>query len=217
MKDVEDQAIRNMVRRVRKHPLWPLVKDERGIGEKQFARLIATIHDPAWNDLYDRRRTCRELRAYCGIHVIEIRNPDNKMGADSKVPSVVGVAPKRQRGIKSNWSEDARKRLWLIASQVVQLNSGKYADLPNRSQYIEVYEKTRAKYVDAVHEVPCVRCGPKGKPAQPGSPLSLGHQHARGLRKMMSELLKDLWREAYRLHTDTPSSISGSTASAPAN
>lgn len=102
--------------------------------------------------------------------------------------------------MKSNWSEDARKRRWLIASQIVQLNSGKYATVEGRSQYIKVYEDARSKYAEAVHVSPCVRCGPSGKPAQPGSPLSAGHQHARGLRAIMSAILTDIWREAHRLH-----------------
>ena len=68
------------------------------------------------------------------------------------------------------------------------------------SPYRAVYDDTRAKYADATHQHPCARCGPKGKPAQPGTPLSDGHKHARALRNVAKEILKDLWREARRIH-----------------
>jgi hypothetical protein len=68
------------------------------------------------------------------------------------------------------------------------------------SPYRETYDKTRVKYAEAVHEAPCTRCGPKGHPAAIGTPLSAGHQHARAMRAMSKEILRDLWREARRLH-----------------
>lgn len=63
-----------------------------------------------------------------------------------------------------------------------------------------VYDDTRAKYADAVHAVPCVRCGPAGQPAPTDSPLSAGHQHARALRAIAKTILRDLWREAAAIH-----------------
>lgn len=98
LKELEHQAILAMNREVRKHPLWTAFKDERGIGEKQFARLLAVIRDPAWNDLYERPPTCRELRAYCGLHVIENAHPGDNATVDGKSIRVAGVAPKRQPG-----------------------------------------------------------------------------------------------------------------------
>lgn len=44
------------------------------------------------------------------------------------------------------------------------------------------------------------RRGTKNRPAPIGTPLSAGHQHARALRAMGNEILRDLWREARRLH-----------------
>jgi len=63
-----------------------------------------------------------------------------------------------------------------------------------------VYDTTRAKYADVIHNASCVRCGPAGKPALVGSPLSDGHKHARALRAIAKEVLRDLWIEARRLH-----------------
>jgi len=173
MEQLEHDATLNLQRAMRKHPLGAFVKRTVGLGEKQTARLIATIGDPYWNDLHDKPRTVGQLRAYCGLH------------------SLHGVAPKRTRGQKSNWSEDARKRTWLIASAIP-----KFKDSP----YEPVYRAARVKYVDAVHRSECVRCGPKGKPAPAGSPLSLGHQNARAHRIVGQEILKDLWLESRALY-----------------
>ena len=204
----EHQAILNLQRVMRQHPLGAFVKAHKGVGEKQAARLLATIGDPYWNDLHDRPRTVSELWAYCGFHVIRpgsqggndtqglpasglTRHPTGQWPPEAQSRDAGGVAPKRQRGQKSNWSEDARKRAWLIASKCVMTQG---------SPYRVVYDETRAKYAEAVHSVECVRCGPKGKPALPGSPLSAGHQHARALRAISKALLKDLWIESRRLH-----------------
>jgi hypothetical protein len=69
-----------------------------------------------------------------------------------------------------------------------------------RSPYRAIYDARRAATADRVHETPCVRCGPSGKPAQPGTPWSAGHQLADALRIVSKEILKDLWREAKRIH-----------------
>ena len=58
------------------------------------------------------------------------------------------------------------------------------------------------EYADAVHAAECKRCGPKGKPAQPGSPLSAAHQHARAIRLIAKAILRDLWTESERLHNN---------------
>jgi hypothetical protein len=171
LKDAEHQSILNLSRVMRQHPLGSWVKGQTGVGEKQAARLLATLRDPYWNDLHDRPRTLRELWSYCGFGDAEKQ--------------------RRRRGEKANWNDDARKRTWLIAASCI-----KQADSP----YRKVYDDTRTKYAEAVHQDPCPRCGPKGKPAQPGSPLSLGHQHARGMRAMCKEILRDLWEESRRIH-----------------
>ena len=173
MEQAEHDAILNLQRALRKHPLAPFQKSQKGVGEKQFARLLAVIGDPYWNDLHDRPRTVSELWAYCGF---DVRN---------------GVAPKRMRGQQSNWSEDARKRVWVIASAMPKFAGGHYE---------QVYRAAREKYADATHSTECVRCGPSGKPAQPDTDLSDGHKHARAVRIVAKELLKDIWRESRDLY-----------------
>ena len=165
------QASKNLSRVMRYHPLGPWVKSNKGVGEKQAARLLCAIGDPYWNDLHNRPRTVRELYAFCGF---------------------AGPGQVKQRGERVTWSPNARKRAWLIAAKCVQVGHG--------GPYRAEYEAGRAKYADALHGEECKRCGPKGQPAQPGSPLSPGHQNARAIRLTAKKILKDLWTESKRLH-----------------
>jgi hypothetical protein len=249
LQKAEHDAELELCRKLRRHPLGPWMRAQRGIGEKQGARLLATIGDPYWNTLHDRPRTVSELWAYCGYHVLpaghtpsdaqarsasgaqlrtghgsndaqaSIAGPD-PAGGNPDHPILdahglrVGVAASRKRGTRANWSATAKSRAHLIAKaclkQLVKpcaVPDGQKAAVHVEdcacSPYRRVYDGGRVKYADAVHEVECRQCGPKGHPAQPGSALSEGHKHARALRLVSKEILKDLWREAKRLHEHT--------------
>jgi hypothetical protein len=179
-----------------------------------------------------RPRTVSELWAYCGYHVLKTSvsghtateaqgryaadgvhfpagqrageahqaiaggDQDGHLGHPSNgvQSGLAGVAPKRARGQRANWSATAKMRAYLVAVSCM-----KCMDSP----YRKVYDDAREKYADAVHQVPCIRCGPSGKPAGAGSALSDGHKHARALRAVAKEVLKDLWREAKRLHEES--------------
>lgn len=167
----EHKATLNLNRLMRAHPLGPWVASMPGVGEKQAARLLASIGDPAWNDLADDWRTLRQLYSYCGYG-----------DAATQV---------RRKGQKSNWDTDAKMRCYLIAVSCVKVGRGPFR---------EVYDEGRARYDGALHESECKRCGPAGKPAVPGSPISAGHQHARAVRLVSKAVLRGLWREARRLH-----------------
>lgn len=165
LEKLEKQTILDIQKDVRTTPFAAWIKSQKGVGEKQAARMLAAIGDPYWNSLYDRPRTVSELWAYCGYSVIG------------------GAAQKRTKGTKANWSADAKMRVYLVATSCVK----------STGHYREVYDAARAQYDEAVHPVDCVRCGPAGKPALAGSLLSPGHQHARALRRISKEILKDLW------------------------
>lgn len=167
----EASAVSNLEKRMAVHPLGPWGKRTKGVGAKQAARLLAAIGDPYWNTLHNRPRLVSELWSFCGY-------------GDA-------AAQVRRRGVQTNWSPAAKMRAYLVSVSCL-----KVASSPDRA----VYDEARAKYADAVHEQECKRCGPAGKPAQPGSPLSAGHQHMRAIRAMSKELLTDLWREARALH-----------------
>lgn len=143
-------------------------------------------------------------------------HPDDQFPHAPHVWTVVGVAPRRTKGQRANWSAQARSRAWLIASSCVKQ--------PKGTRYRDVYDTGRAKYADAVHAVICQRCsacatcgGPldatkkdhlaergcdkrKAAYAGPGSPLTPAHQHARALRLIAKEVLKDIFVEARAWH-----------------
>lgn len=221
--EAEHKATLNLQRRMRYHALGPWAKAQKGLGEKQVARLLAAIGDPYIRPEITREdgaveptrpRTVSELWAYAGYHVVpaghctgdphggsvsgEQNGSDPGQGKTDAHMAFAGVAPKKARGQRANWSATAKMRTFLIAESCIK----------NReSPYRSAYDATRQKYAGAVHAAECIRCGPKGKPAPVGSPLSDGHKHARALRAVAKEILKDLWREARRIHEET--SVSG--------
>lgn len=205
---LEHQATLNLQRAMRRHPLGPWVKAQKGVGEKQAARLIASIGDPYWNTLHDRPRTVSELWAFCGLHTLPVghstgdihgraadgaKSGSSDLGHGEPVTQQTGawVAACRQRGQKSNWSTAAKMRAWNVATSCI-----KQAESPYRA----VYDERRLATEGRLHAAPCVRCGPSGKPAAEGTPWSKGHQHADGLRIVSKAILKDLWRAARELH-----------------
>lgn len=173
-KALEHQATLNLKRQLRKHPLSPWGKAQRGIGEKQLGRLLAVIGDPYWNNSTGSPSTVSQLWAYCGLH---------------NVPSETGwVAARRKKGQRANWNTNAKVRAFLIAESMLKAG--------NR----EAYDRRKASTEGKLHDHPCVRCGPSGSPAEVGTPWSLSHRHADALRVLSKEMLKQLWREAKRLH-----------------
>lgn len=190
---IEKRAVKNLQLAMRAHPLGDWQRSRKYVGEKQLARLLGAIRDPCWNDPYDRPRRLRELYAYCGMHVTD-SDTSAQRSLDGHGFNGAGVAPKRARGQKSNWNDTARMRLWNLASKQVMGVGAHYRPL---------YDQSRAKYAEALHAAPCVRCGPKGKPAPPGTPLADGHKHARAVRIVAKAILRDLWEESRRLHKET--------------
>lgn len=204
---LEHDAQLSLQHAVRKHPLGPWVKSSVGIGEKQAGRLLATLGDPYWHGIDDRPRTVSELWALCGYHVLPVGQSTSathrgiadgaQAGGGTGHPPIgtqanhAGVAPSRRRGQRANWSAEAKMRAYLCAESCVK---------QRHSPYRKVYDDAREHYTGAVHAVACARCGPKGHPAEPGTPLSAGHQHARALRKVSKEILKDAWRAAKQWH-----------------
>jgi hypothetical protein len=205
---IEHQAALDLNRLMRQHPLGAWGKAQKGVGEKQLARLLAVVGDPYWNTLHDRPRTVSELWAYCGYHVLPAGQMSNghqaspasedssSAGGDPGHRTIdvqrtcAGVAARRRKGQKANWSTTAKTRAYLIAESMLRAG--------NR----ETYDKRKASTEGRAHASECVRCGPKGKPALPGTPWSDGHRHADALRITAKELLKDLWREAKRFHEE---------------
>lgn len=185
LRDVEDEQTKALQRLMKTHPLAEWVKNSKGVGEKQAARLIAATGDPYIAQrvlktedgktlgVQTSPRALREFLAYCGLGI-----------ADD------GQARKRKKGERANWNASAKMRVWLIANSIVKTNG------PLR----DVYDEARAKYDEATHTVDCVRCGPSGKPALAGSPLSKGHAHARALRAVSVAVLTGMYYAAKDWH-----------------
>lgn len=173
--DAEKHAVRNLETAMAAHPLGPWVKAQNGLGLKTIARLLSAIGDPYWNSLHNRPRTVSELWAYAGLAVHD------------------GRIQQRVKGQKSNWSDTAKMRAWNVVQPIIK---------NRRSPYRAVYDAAKATYEGAVHVHECRRCGPAGKPAQPGSPLSKGHIDARAQRIVMKRVLRDLWVESKRIHNE---------------
>lgn len=214
LEKVDHQASLELQKAMRKHPLGPFVKQQKGWGDRQIARLLAAIGDPYLREVPDEDgeslftpRTVSQLWAYCGLHTLPAAgqtsidtqvagagggnqpgNQDQTRGDVQSTP--VLVAARRARGQQANWSTTAKMRAWNVATSIVK----------TKGEWRDVYDKRRANTAGRVHAAPCVRCGPKGKPAQPGTPWPLAHQHADALRIVSKEVLKALWRESKRLH-----------------
>jgi hypothetical protein len=228
IKALEHDAELQVQRAMRGHPLGQAVKAMKGVGDKQAGRLLAAIGDPYIHGVTGEPRTVSQLWAYCGYHVLRSghrssddhkptagadssRGGDAGQGPDGFQAWDAGVAPSRARGQRANWNADAKMRAHLVAKKcVLQLRKPcvkpegqTWADHVEGCQcgaYRTTYDEGRRKYADAVHQVECRRCGPSGKPAQPGSPLSLGHQEARALRLVAKAVLRDLWIAAREVH-----------------
>lgn len=191
LEKVEKKAVKELQRAWKKHPLAAWSHGIPGAGDKLMARLIAVIGDPAFREDRGQRaretqstpalvfaeRTVSELWSYCGHG-----DPRRKKKAGMMQAEAFKLG-----------NPEAKKRTWLIAAQFV-----KTANSPYRA----VYEQARERYAERTHETKCVRCGPSGHPALPGSPWSPGHQHAAAIRYMGKVFLRDLWLEAKRLHKE---------------
>lgn len=213
LREAETLAVKSLEQGVKQHPLGPWVKKTKGIGLKQGGRLLAAIGDPYWHPIFNRPRLVSELWSFCGYGVWRIDPATLEVVPREQglPPGDLGIAPHRRKGVKSNWNDAAKMRVYLIAEACLkQLEKGckqedgtvKHQSGCDCSPYRRIYDETRAKYADGVHRMDCKRCGPSGKPALAGSPLSAGHQHARAMRKMSKEILRDLWLEGKRLHEE---------------
>jgi hypothetical protein len=253
LRQVEHDSTLQLQRQMRRHPLGGWMRAQRGIGEKQGARLLAAVGDPYIRPEIVRGdgtvlpagpRTVSALWAYAGLHTLPIdghRLPAAqgasavdganfpagqhdvdaqrvRAGRDQTTArhvdhlntgthgSAVHVAARRQRGQKSNWSTKAKMRAYLIAESCTKqlrkpCTAGQHVEACECSPYRLLYERRKTNTAGRVHAAACVRCGPSGRPAQPGSPWNDGHRHADALRIVAKAVLKDLWRQAKLIHT----------------
>lgn len=184
-------ATKQLQRQMRRHPLGAWVKAQRGIGEKQAARLLAAVGDPYWNTLHNRPRTVSELWAYCGLHVLTGGDPGH-VPPDTQIHPA-GVAARRRKGVNSNWSTNAKTRAWLcIESCMKQIDAtckgdngiGHHAEGCKCSPYRIAVDERRTRTAVTHPE------------------WSAGHSLNDAMRVASKALLRDLWVEARRIHEE---------------
>lgn len=208
------QAELYLKRAVRKHPLARWIKDSRGVGEQQAARLLAAIGDPYIRPEMVKPdgtiiprgpRTVSALWKYCGLHVeFPGLGPDGAHltsageGGDSGQSTSeaqwigAGVAPKRRKGQVANWNPVAKMRAYLIATsclkQLVKPCTSPDEDSGGHVDNCKcsVY---RLKYDQ---RRACTR-----KTHPDWTPL---HSHNDALRVASKEILKDLWCAGRQYH-----------------
>jgi hypothetical protein len=195
---VEHQAVLQLRRMWRQHPLAQWQAETHGLGEKLMARLIAEIGDPYiasphhWHegtliedDPYER--TVSQLWQYCGHG-----NPHLKRRAGMSQDEAFMLGKARAKSI-----------VHLISEGLIKARN---------PEYRAVYDAARAAAADRNHERACAQCH-----AKPGDPWRPGHQHAHALRLVGKEFLKALWIEARAGHagieTHACSARAGQTAS----
>jgi hypothetical protein len=233
LRTVEHDATLSLARHLRQHMLYPWIKAQRGIGDKQAARLPSVIGDPLINSATGQPRTVSALWAYCGLHVLPAAShprfdtPGDGAGGraststgqerhDTQMPiaggnggdpgqrrdddqaTSAGVAPKRRRGERANWSGTAKMRAYLIAEsckrqlsksctsgEINGLWSATHTEECTCSPYRVVYDDRRMHTAFSHPE------------------WTAGHSQNDALRITAKAILRDLWREAKRIHETT--------------
>jgi hypothetical protein len=167
---------RQLERLVKQHPMADWVKACPGLGYGGFARIVGVTGD------FMLFPNVAKVWAYMGMHVVN------------------GHAPKREKGVKSNWSPQGRVVAHQIGDSIVKLGRGRYREL---------YDAKKAEYLarprlgnsgcpmGQVHKdkggkvLACV------KPGENGNETS-AHLHNAAMRVAVKELLKDMWVEWHR-------------------
>lgn len=188
LKAIEHLAELELIRAWRKHPLAPWAKQQSGVGEKSIARLVAIIGNPA------ERENVAKLWAYCG-HGDPNRRPIKGMS---------------QTEMFKLGNPRAKKQVWLIATAILKAGVRKAETEPDGvaprvalTPQAQIYLDARQHVTERLHNKTCVRCGPSGHPAAPGTPWSPAHQHAHALRLTGKAFLKDLWLASRHSSPDT--------------
>ena len=168
LSDAEDSLAKRFAAYLKEQPIWEdWLSRVRGIGPVLAAGIIAEIGHPS------RFETVSKLWAFAGLAV---RN---------------GVACRRTRGEKANWSPGFKVLCWKLAHSFV-LQGGAYR---------KEYERFKAHELELHPQTPDIK---------PGGKFSLAHLDLRAQRKVVKLFLSHLWqrwRELEGLPTRPPYAI----------
>lgn len=235
LKALYHDAELNLGRKMRKHPLGPWVKTQKGVGEKQGARLLVAIGDPYINSAKGTPRTVSALWAYAGLHVLPVgqieldaqaetadrnqppagrpalgtqstsaggdqrRDTDHSTRVYQQGP--VGVAAKRRKGERANWSGTAKMRAYLVAESCVKQLSPDCRDgHPTADAQRADAQSTRDVAACACSPYRMVYDARRTHTARSHPEWTDGHSHNDGLRVASKAILRDLWRAARDWH-----------------
>lgn len=225
IRKVENQAVRDLENAMKRHPIGPWVDSQKGLGYKQVGRLLGAVGDPYWrpelvytdeegnvlNVVAEGPRSVTSLWAYCGLHVLPVDpDADNETMVepvdgqtgdhtthDNHGPTVSGRAARRQKGVKANWSTDAKTRAYLCATSCLKQIVKPCIAFDHNGVWVPQHVETctcspyRVKY--DVRRAHTSLTHPE---------WTDGHRHNDALRVSSKEILKHLWVEARRLHVE---------------
>lgn len=200
---LEHETVLALQKTMRQHPLGAWQRSQKGVGEKTLARLLAVIGDPYIRLDTREPRTVSQLWAYCGLHTLPSSHSvlgdqrshaagaltfENSHGChDAQTDSAVlgsFVAAKRRKGVKCNWSTEAKTRAYLISEALVKAGVRKDDDGARYAltEYGQLYIDRR-NHTAATH--------PEWTPA---------HSQNDAMRILSKRLLRNLWRAARDIH-----------------
>lgn len=187
LEETEHQArllLRRTYRRVVPAELRQWQKESKGVGEDLLARLLGHLGDPyvAIPHYWEGTGANRQLM---------VEPP--RVRTISQLWQYAGHGDASRRKVRGMTAEEAFGLGSPRVKMILHLNAEACMKQSDGSHYRDVYTATRAKVADKVHTAECIRCGPSGKPAQPGTTWNPGHQHAHALRIVGKELLRDMW------------------------
>jgi len=171
---------RQLARLAKQHIMADWVEACPGLGYGGFARIVGVTGD------FMLFPNVAKVWAYMGMHVIN------------------GHAPKREKGVKGNWSPQGRVVAHQIGDSIVKLGRGRYR---------EMYDSKKAEYLarprlgdsgcpmmGQVHKDKTGKVLACVKPGENGNETS-AHLHNAAMRVAVKELLKDMWVEWHRRAT----------------
>lgn len=164
LKSVESGVNRQLESLMKRHPLREWIERTPGIGLGGIARVLGVTGS------LDNFPNIAKLWAYLGMHVVD------------------GIAPKRKRGQKANWSADGRKICYQLADAIVKQRN---------SPYRAHYDTKKAEYLErertGASECPFgqVHKDKSGKVFKCG----LAHAHNAAMRYAVKQMLKEMWAE----------------------
>ena len=196
-------ALRRAYRRVASPQIRAWQQEHPGLGEHLVARLLGHLGHPVHAEPHHWEGDGAKR------HLVADATFDRRVSDLWQYAGHGDPARKRAKGMTKEeafglGSPNLKMIVHLLSESAVRARAYSVKDATNPKEYVrvvrtpppryaEVYDLRRLTTAMRMHGGSCVRCGPSGKPALPGSPWSKAHQHADALRIVGKEILRDLW------------------------